>query len=67
MNLLLIPVYRKIFENDVKRAKKRGKDLSKLRGIVLLLLQQEKLPLKCKDHSRSGNYVAHRECHIEPD
>ena len=31
------------------------------------LLNQEKLPLKNRDHLLTGNYANRRECHIEPD
>lgn len=55
------------FEKDVKLAKKRGKDLSKLRKLMELLLEGKKLPLKNRDHWLTGNYNDRRECHIEPD
>ena len=32
-----------------------------------LLLNEEKLPPKNRDHSLTGNYTDRRECHIEPD
>ena len=33
------------FRRDVKRAKKRGKDLAKLREVILLLLEETPLQL----------------------
>lgn len=59
--------YRTVFKKDTKRAEKRGKDLKKLKAIIELLVQGEGLPKKNKDHALTGNYINHRECHIEPD
>lgn len=55
------------FEKDVELARKRGKDLRKMRDIMELLLEEKKLPPKCADHWLKGNYAYRRECHIEPD
>ena len=55
------------FKKDVKLARKRKKDLSKLREVMELLLAGKKLPHKCFDHWLTGNYSDRRECHIEPD
>lgn len=61
------PVNTTRFEKDVKLARKRGKDLSKLRKIMELLLEGKTLPHKNFDHWLQGNYSNRRECHIEPD
>lgn len=53
------------FEKDIKLAKKRGKDLSKIFKIMRMLLSEEKLPIKHRDHALIGNYVNRRECHID--
>ena len=55
------------FKRDVKLAERRGKDLAKLRELILLLVQGDPLPSRYKDHSLSGNWKHHRDCHIEPD
>jgi mRNA interferase YafQ len=47
----------KRFEKDVELARKRGKNLSKLREIMELLLNGKKLPAKCVDHWLKGNFV----------
>lgn len=59
--------YTNQFKKDLKLAKKRGKDTSKLDKIVDLLLKEKLLPEKNHDHPLTGNYKDHRECHIEPD
>lgn len=41
---MLTPVRSGQFRRDVKRAEKRGKDMSKLRQVLLLLLNGETLP-----------------------
>ncbi len=55
------------FKRDIKKLKKRGKDMSKLKTIVDLLVAEEALPERCVDHSLSGNWSGWRDCHIEPD
>lgn len=57
----------KKFEKDLKRAKKRGYNISLLRDVVYKLANGDKLPDKNKDHALSGNYIGKRECHITPD
>ena len=56
-----------VFRRDLKRAKKRGLDLSLLDDIVTALQYGEELPEKNKDHALTGNWIGHRECHIQPD
>ena len=52
---------------DLKLARKRGLDESKLNEIILKLIQGEELPLRNRDHFLTGNYKGFRECHIAPD
>lgn len=52
---------------DLKLARKRGLDESKLNDIILKLISGEELPKKNRDHSLTGNYKGFRECHITPD
>jgi mRNA interferase YafQ len=59
--------YKKAFEKDTKLAQKRGKDINKLKEIIRLLAQEQLLPPKNHDHALRGNYIHHRECHIEPN
>jgi mRNA interferase YafQ len=55
------------FEKNLKKMLKRGKDKEKLRTLLELLLKQEKLPYKYREHLLVGNWQGFRECHIEPD
>jgi len=64
---VLNPVYTNTFSKDIKRAKKRHKNLDKLKAIIETLLQGSELPTSARDHKLVGNYKGRRECHIEPD
>ena len=55
------------FEKDIRRMEKRGKDLNKLTRVLRLLIDENPLDARHRDHSLAGNYAGHRECHIEPD
>ena len=55
------------FKKDLKRMQKRGKDISVLKSIIGLLLDDTQLDAKYRDHPLIGNYQGTRECHIEPD
>ena len=55
------------FKRDVKRQQKRGKDLEKLKKVIRLLVNAEKLEQKHQDHRLKGLLKDCRECHIEPD
>jgi len=55
------------FEKDLARMKRRGVDLRIIQQVVLALIQDEPLSVKHRDHPLSGNWSAHRECHLSPD
>ena len=55
------------FKKDIKLAKKQGKDIEKLFGVIGILANGETLDEKYRDHDLSGNFKGCRECHIEPD
>ena len=55
------------FKKDLKRAKKRGRNLDLLDQTVTKLANQEPLPQSCRDHDLSGGWTGFRECHIQPD
>lgn len=59
--------YTSRMKKDVRRVKKRGKDISKLIEVLNLLQKGEPLPEKYDDHNLTGNLKDFRECHIEPD
>jgi mRNA interferase YafQ len=55
------------FKRDVKLVQKRGKDMSKLRELILLLSEGAPLPQRYKDHPLSGEWKHYRDSHIESD
>ena len=55
------------FRRDVKLAQKRGKEMAKLREVILLLIEGSPLPQRYKDHPLAGEWKHFRDCHIEPD
>ena len=55
------------FSRDVKRMRKRGKDLNKLQEVVRLLAAGQELPPKHRDHPLIGQWAPSRDCHVEPD
>ena len=55
------------FRKDVKRADKRGKDMTKLRAVILLLIEDAPLDPRYRDHPLKGEWHGYRDLHIEPD
>ena len=55
------------FKKDVKLSGRRGKDLTKLKAMIDMLINGEVLPSQYKDHPLRGNFAGSRDCHIEPD
>ncbi|MSO99354.1 MAG: type II toxin-antitoxin system YafQ family toxin [Rhodospirillaceae bacterium] len=55
------------FLRDLKRARKRGKDLAKLEAIVALIANGAKLDPKFRTHKLRGEFDGYWECHVEPD
>ena len=55
------------FKKDYKQAVKRGCDIPKLKKVISMLADGEKLPQKYSDHVLKGIFSGYRECHIEPD
>ncbi len=55
------------FKRDLKLSKRRNKDLKSLQKIMELIEGEQPLSPRLKDHPLSGNWLGHRELHIEPD
>lgn len=55
------------FSRDLKRMRKRGRDLSKLREVVKQLAVGNMLDPRLRDHALIGQWQPSRDCHIEPD
>lgn len=55
------------FRKDYKLAMKRGLRIALLEEVVERLAMGEPLPEKNRDHALTGDWVGHRECHVQPD
>jgi mRNA interferase YafQ len=58
------------FKRDYKR---EGKGLHRatldadLRSVIALLMADQPLPAKYRDHPLTGEWKDHRDCHVKPD
>ncbi|MFK7845042.1 MAG: type II toxin-antitoxin system YafQ family toxin [Rhodothermales bacterium] len=59
--------YTSQFKKDIKRIRKRSKDLDKLKTVIDVLADGKQLEARYRDHALVGNYRGTRDCHIEPD
>lgn len=64
---MLNPIPVTQFKKDVRLSIKRGKDMSKLKKLMTLLIEEKPLPPEYRDHALSNNWNHHRDSHIEPD
>ena len=46
---------------------RQGRSIEKLDSVIRTLADGETLDVSLRDHSLSGSFRGHRECHIEPD
>jgi mRNA interferase YafQ len=61
------PVFTRQFEKDLKRAKRRGKNIEKFKILAHTLLAGQRLDPIHRDHRLVGNFAGRRDCHIESD
>lgn len=64
---MLTPVWSGRFKRDVRLAERRGKDMKKLKAVLLMLIEKKALPTSYNDHPLKGNWKGFRDLHIEPD
>jgi mRNA interferase YafQ len=62
-----VPEYSTRFHRDVKLAQKRGKNMVKLKELLAILIADEPLPPRYKDHALKNDWSGYRDAHIEPD
>ena len=55
------------FDKDAALAIRRGKDMTKLRAVIELLVTRQPLPRELKGHPLKGDWKDYRDLHIEPD
>ncbi len=64
---MLNPVRTSAFKADVKRQQKRGKDMTKLKTLITLLVNEQEIPAEFEDHPLQGNWRGYRDAHMEGD
>jgi len=64
---MLKPFYSAQFKRDYKVIQKRGYDTRLFEEVLRLLVKNEPLPAKYKEHALKGIYAGNKECHITPD
>lgn len=55
------------FKKDIRKQIKKGKDPEKLTSLIRMLMTDDPIPQKYKDHPLLGDWVGRSDCHIEPD
>ncbi len=55
------------FLKDIKRMRKRGKNIERLQSVVTKLANNEALHPRHRDHTLMGEWKNCRDCHIDPD
>ena len=55
------------FTKDVALQQRRGKDFAKLKEVISLLFDGQRLPERHRDHKPQGRFAGFRECHIDGD
>lgn len=68
-NKLMTKIIRQVnsFKKDIKRVKRRRKDIKKLYAVIEQLANDKALAPVYRPHRLSGNWGNKMECHIEPD
>jgi len=60
-------VYSSQFKKDFRKIESQGKDLTQLKTLISLLLENQPLEPKYRDYKLTGKWKNHRDCHIQPD
>jgi mRNA interferase YafQ len=64
---MLTPDLSANFKRDIKRLRKRNKDMDKLKNVIDILLNESPLPSQYRDHPLKGDLDGFRDCHVEFD
>lgn len=55
------------FEKDYRKARKSGRDLTRLKRVMGWIANRQPLPPALRDHKLIGNYQGRRGCHLAGD
>ena len=64
---MLTPVRASAFKRDIKRQQKRGKDMTKLKTLITLLVEEKEIPPEYEDPPLQGDWRGYRDAHMEGD
>jgi mRNA interferase YafQ len=64
---MLTPVFTHKFIKDLDLIKRRHKNIDKILDVMAMIIWEEPLPAKYREHNLSGNYSGYTECHVEGD
>lgn len=55
------------FRKQLKLMIRRGKSEAQIKTVILMLVNDQPLPVKYHDHALTGQFSGYRDCHIQPD
>ena len=55
------------FKRDFRLVSKQGKNLTVLHDVMEMIVDEQSLPARYRDHKLTGHYIGRRECHLAPD
>ena len=64
---MLKPTFTGPFRKDRRLMERRNKDINKLDEVLNMLIDEQPLLSRHKNHQLHGNWEGSYECHIEPD
>ena len=64
---MLTPEFTRQFVKDIKLMERRHKDINKILDVMAIIIWEEPLPTKYREHNLSGDYSGYAECHVEGD
>ncbi|MDR1389077.1 MAG: type II toxin-antitoxin system YafQ family toxin [Treponema sp.] len=60
---MLTPVCTHKFVKDFDLVKRRHKNIDKILDVMAMIIWEEPLPAKYREHNLSGDYSGYSECH----
>jgi mRNA interferase YafQ len=64
---MLVPEFTHQFVKDFRLMQKRHKNVDKIIEVMSLIIWEEPLLSKHREHNLSGGYEGYTECHVEGD
>jgi mRNA interferase YafQ len=64
---MLTLVFTHKFIKDLDLMKRRRKNIDKILDVMAMIIWEEPLPAKYREHNLSGDYNGYTECHVEGD